>query len=316
MSVAISVILPTRERAEACRRAVASLLRARTPGCEVIVIDQSRNDSTRLAISDALPMIRYIESATEGVSAARNVGVRAALGDVLLFTDDDCTVELDWISAWSSAFQEDPSVGIAFGEVNARPFDASAGFVATFETSEGSHGVEFFRQGPVVGIAANMALRRTLLDRIGGFDEALGAGARFRSAGELDLAFRALRAGYRIHHVGAARVLHHGYRSGAAASRLVRGYVGGVGAMYAKHIRCGDRLAAELFVAEAWRQASGVARRALKRRRPLGLRSLIAYVAATAASCLYAVDRDRRLYRIAGSGSRMPIPAAARKAPG
>ncbi len=299
MTPRLSAIVCTRDRPESCAQAVASVLAARTPECEVIVVDQSRDGRTQAAlagVAGAEGAITYLRSTKQGVSAARNEGARIAAGELLLFTDDDCTVEADWVTSWCRVFA-DPVDGIAFGRVSSPPFTLKDAYVPEFEPLVGSHGLELFRVGPCVGIGANMALRRQVLLLVGGFDESLGPGAPFPAAEELDLAYRIVRAGHRILHVSTPRVWHHGYRSGASASKLVCGYLAAVAATYTKHMRCGDPFMARLLFVQAGRHATDVASRALRGVRPLGLRSLLAYVRAVPSSWARPLDTHRHLYR-------------------
>jgi GT2 family glycosyltransferase len=297
-----SIILPTRERPKALRRALASILRADLDGCELIVVDQS-DDLGSEAVVNQFPAssgIAYLKSRGRGVSIARNEGACLASGALLLFTDDDCQVRPDWIEVWCRAFAAYPQMGMGFGNVRAKPVDERDGHTPSFDCGDGSslHGLEVFRRNPaLVGMAANLAMRRQLYEGLGGFDECLGAGSRFHSAGETDLAYRAARAGYRIGHIGSAEVWHEGYRPRAQASLLARGYATGVAATYVKHIRCRDPMAFRLFLLQALKLARRVVFRAIQRKRPIGWWSLYAYLRG-AGSCIRSpIDAERRLYR-------------------
>ncbi len=96
-----------------------------------------------------------------------------------------------------------------------------------------------------------MAVRRGALSAIGGWDEALGAGGRFRSAPELDLFDRLLAAGWVGRFVPAARARHHQWRSDGALLRLHFRYAMGAGARMAKLART-DRQRLRLVAKENW----------------------------------------------------------------
>ena len=296
----VSVVVCTRSRADSCARTVASLLAAARPGVETIVVDQSPDPETRLAI-EALPSgdaVRHVASPTRGLSAARNHGLRLARGELVVFTDDDCVVKPDWAEAWGRAFAAAPEMGVGFGQVSCPPYDPTQGYTAGFDVRAGSHGVELFRLGTgQVGMGANMAVPRRVWEEVGGFDEGLGAGARFVSAEDADFAYRAVRTGRRILHVREARVWHHGYREGAHASELMRGYVAGISAMYVKHVRCGDRTALRLLVSDLGHHAAKVARNVPRRTRPTGLGGLAFYLRGIGASWRWPVDPASRVYR-------------------
>ncbi|MFN8639656.1 MAG: hypothetical protein U0360_09415 [Dehalococcoidia bacterium] len=92
------------------------------------------------------------------------------------------------------------------------------------------------------GATANMAARREVCERLGGFDEQLGVGATFRSCEDNDFCERAIRAGFAVLQDPRIEVLHWGARArlDGAADRLRYDYSRGYGAMLMKHARCGD----------------------------------------------------------------------------
>lgn len=298
-SLAVSVIVCTRDRTESCELTVSRLLELASAASEIIVVDQSRDDSTEEMVRNLAhgSCLRYLRSERRGLSAARNEGAAAAGGQLLLFTDDDCIPDAEWIDAWSDSTAFDDGAGIGFGQVSCPPFDPAKGYTAGFNTREGAHGFELFKLGAGhVGMGANMAVPKSVWSTLGGFDEGLGAGTRFPASEDADLAYRAVKAGYPIHHVGAARVWHYGYRPGSSASRLMRGYVAGIAAMYAKHARCGDMYAVQLLALETWSHATDVTQRVLHHTRPLGLVGFVYFLRGIASAWRSPIDTDRRLY--------------------
>jgi GT2 family glycosyltransferase len=295
----VSVIVCTRDRAESCRSTLAGLLETSPANCELVVVDQTQDGSTLAALVTlaGFESVVYLQSDPRGSSAARNEGSVAAAGELLLYTDDDCVPEPGWVRAWLDCFANEPETGIGFGQVSCPPFDPTKGFTGSFIPRNGSHGVELFRQGAGrVGMGANMAVRRRVWEVLEGFDEGMGPATRFPAAEEVDLAYRACRAGYRIRHLAAARVRHFGYRQGADASRLVRGYAAGIAAMYAKHARCGDLEAIRLLFAETAHHTSNVTRHLLSGSRPLGLAGFVYYLRGVGSSLAAPIDRRRRMY--------------------
>src|SRR5262249_48988804 len=92
----------------------------------------------------------------------------------------------------------------------------------------------------VLGMGANMAISRTLLNRVQGFDEALGGGGPLRSSQDFDFAYRTYLAGMAILLVPEIRVDHYGLRTPAQWPATLEAYGIGDGAFYGKHVRCGD----------------------------------------------------------------------------
>jgi GT2 family glycosyltransferase len=298
-----TIVISTRNRPGQLALAVESVLQDLPVDCNVVVVDQSDDDRTKEAVDKQArgsQAVTYHASSRRGLSAARNHGSRAAPGELLIFTDDDCTVDSGWCEAWILVFASNPRVGIGFGRVGYPPFDRRLGHIPSFELhgKTRTSGLELFRQGAsAVGMGANMAVRRDLWELVGGFDEGLGAGTTFGGAEEIDLAYRIARTGSRIVRAVEPTVLHHGFRPRAEASKLVRGYAAGTGAMHAKHVRYGDMFAAQLLAIESLLLLSRAMGRLITGRRPLGLRSLNAYLRGAASSLRLPLDSGCRIYR-------------------
>jgi glycosyltransferase involved in cell wall biosynthesis len=86
---AVSVVIPTFNRSELVRAAVASVLGQRGPAPEVIVVDDGSSDGTAAALVEFGDRIHYVAQPTRGVSAARNHGACLARGTWLAFLDSD-----------------------------------------------------------------------------------------------------------------------------------------------------------------------------------------------------------------------------------
>lgn len=90
---AISVIIPTFNRVHMIQRALHSVLNQNFPIHEIIVIDDGSNDGTDRIIQEQFPKVRLLQQDHQGVSVARNRGIRMATGNWIAFLDsDDCWV--------------------------------------------------------------------------------------------------------------------------------------------------------------------------------------------------------------------------------
>jgi glycosyltransferase involved in cell wall biosynthesis len=100
----ITLILCTYNRCQSLAKALDSIAAQVLPeqvAWEVLVVDNNSTDGTRQVVEDFRRRypgrVRYLFEPQQGLSRARNAGVREAMGDVLAFTDDDVTVESNWL---------------------------------------------------------------------------------------------------------------------------------------------------------------------------------------------------------------------------
>jgi glycosyltransferase involved in cell wall biosynthesis len=118
----VSVLTCTRNRAESLRRLLTSFTRLIIPPAvtwEVLIIDNASTDATAAVIAsftNALP-IRVVVESTAGVSSARNRGVASAGGDYIIWTDDDCEADENWLAAYVAAFQTHPVAALFAGRI-------------------------------------------------------------------------------------------------------------------------------------------------------------------------------------------------------
>jgi glycosyltransferase involved in cell wall biosynthesis len=229
-------------------------------GCEFefIVVDQSTDDVTAHEVGryESDPRLRYIRTSTVGLGTARNIGLRAATTPLVAFTDDDVTVPTDWLEQTQRLFATHERVAVAFYNVTASHHDTDSGFIPTY-LRPGTHEVTgMVGKCSALGIGAGMSVRRQPVLELGAFDGLLGAGGRFPSCEDGDVALRALLAGWHVLETDVVSVVHDGYRTWDEGRSLTKRDWYGIGAAYAKPIRAG-RLSAIIVVAYEgiWRAA-------------------------------------------------------------
>jgi GT2 family glycosyltransferase len=305
---AISVVIPTRDRPTLIAACVARVLASTDVGFDVTVVDQSDDDATTEALAEfgGDSRLRLIRTETRGVGAGRNVGVHATTGELVLFTDDDCLVEPTWAAGVASQFRRTPEVGVLYAPV-VLPDDRPEGsFAAAFAPVDVTYRGRLPGPRDPWGISANMAVRRVVFDRVGDFDEALGAGATFPSGAETDFTIRAVAAGELVRHATEPSVLHVGLREGSRASTIVRRYGLGMGAVFMKHLRLWSRPGRSLLLRWLVIQGAGGLRNLVLRRRPTGLGLTSSIALGALRSARTPIDRRRGCYVIDAARREAP----------
>jgi glycosyltransferase involved in cell wall biosynthesis len=249
-----AVILATRNRPEGAVRAARSILASAVP-LELIVIDQSDDSLTIEGLASFASDCRLsvVKSTEIGLARARNMGWRRTSAELLAFTDDDCEACPGWLEGLATALAYDERIGVVFGAVRAPDYDRSKGFVMAYAPPQFHIAREIREKAYVEGVGACMAVRRSMLVALGGFDEELGSGARLCSAEDTDIGVRALLAGFYVCETPDAAVSHHGFRNWDVGARVIHGYMVGLGATNAKMLRLGKLQAIRPIVALAWR---------------------------------------------------------------
>jgi GT2 family glycosyltransferase len=255
----ITVALSTRNRGSVVANAVRTILQNDHPDFEVVVVDQSDDDLTEGSLDQLLkdPRVRYVRSTGRGRSAGQNTAIREARGALVLLTDDDCTVPTDWLRQFETAFAVHDRIGIVFGNVLPAPQDPDVGCIPAYIRQSpflargirDKHGVE--------GIGACMAVRHSVWQSLGGFDEMLGSGSRFKAGEDGDLAMRALIAGHWIYETPLVWVTHYGLRKWEQLPALIDSYWHGTGATMVKSIKTGEWQILLLLLRLAGRWALG-----------------------------------------------------------
>lgn len=246
----ISVVVPTIvARREDIARCIEQLGRLDYPDFEVLLVDNRRvppADDFLPALVDGLPWLTVVHEPRPGISAARNAGVARATGSVVAFTDDDVRVEAGWLRALGTRIVRQPELDAVTGLILPAEMETPAqiwyeryygGFSGerTFAplTLQAESGGRWRRGSRVAvrdsagetvrvfavygsgafGAGANMAFRKQTLDRLGGFDLALGTGTPARGGEDLAVLIGVLWTGGVLGYEPGA-VAHHRHRQG------------------------------------------------------------------------------------------------------
>jgi GT2 family glycosyltransferase/SAM-dependent methyltransferase len=249
----VSVVVATRSRPQTLAKLLHSIGRIEAPPAEVIVVDNGPDESTR-AVVEGCAFATYVAEPRPGLSAARNAGLRRARGAIVAFTDDDAVVDRRWLDRLCAGFESADVLAVT-GLVLPVRLDSSVQVL--FERGLGwfAHGfrrrtfdAEFFARtrsagAPVwaIGAGVNLAVRREAFERVGFFDERLGAGASGCSE-DSELLYRILADGGECRYRPDAVVRHDHRAEMHELERQVHDYVRGhVSALFVQFARSRDR---------------------------------------------------------------------------
>jgi glycosyltransferase involved in cell wall biosynthesis len=233
----VSLIISTRNRCQPLRQCLESIRQLESPagGWEFIVVYTPAADATGEVIEEygrAWPVaMKVVLEMRPGLGLARNSGIAAATGDLIVFTDDDCYPEPDFLVQMERVFAEDPKLGYAGGRILLYdPTDYPVDIHPSEEREE-IPPYHLFAPGELSG--ANMAFRRQAIEETGGFDPLLGAGARMGGE-DLDFFATVSAAGWRGVYDPQPTIYHHHGRKAADVERLHLGHIFGNGAFLGK----------------------------------------------------------------------------------
>jgi glycosyltransferase involved in cell wall biosynthesis len=198
MAICISVVVPTRDRADLLDRCLAALVAMDfdPQQYEVIVVDDGPGPATQRTVQrwaqGARTRIRYLTTAgARGPATARNCGWHAAAGTIVAFTDDDCLPDRGWLKAGLAAMTGD--VGGVTGRM-----------IMPLPTTPTDYQRDAARLCESDFVTANCFVRRSVLADVGGFDERFAMAWREDS----DLQFSLLAHGVRLARADDAVVVH------------------------------------------------------------------------------------------------------------
>lgn len=198
----VSVIIPVHNGGEKFRRCLSSLSDCTPPPEEIIVVADGDSDgSWRLAREQGLQVLRIPTSG--GPAGARNVGARAAKGDILFFIDADVMISVDTIQQVITVFQQDPELAALFGSYDDEPFETN--LLSQYRNLLHHYVHQTGNEEASTFWAGCGAIRREIFLKMDGFDEHL---YRYPSIEDIELGYRLKKAGYKIRLVKGIQVKH------------------------------------------------------------------------------------------------------------
>ena len=190
----LSVVIPTFERddllAQCLQRLLPEITACESGLCEVIVTDAGRRTTSEPMLRGKFPWAKWVAARGLGPGPNRNRGAEDARGVWLVFVDDDCLPAPGWLTAMAAAARAN-NADVIEGRTLVPDFRDSPFYFAPSTSRGGNYWT------------CNLAVRRSVFERLGGFDPDL-----FEQYEDLEFAHRFLRAGCRTVFQPEALVLH------------------------------------------------------------------------------------------------------------
>ncbi len=215
----LSVILCTYNRCQMLATALDSVAAQVLPASvdwEILVVDNNSRDQTREVVEGfcrTTPHCRYVFESQQGLSAARNAGIREARGEILVFVDDDVTVEPTWLKSLTAALSNGKWAG-AGGRILPQGAFTPPKWLPVKERYAMAPLALFdpgLEAGPLgeAPFGANMAFRKEVFQKYGGFRTDLGrCGDSLLSNEDTEFGGRLLAAGEQLRYEPSAVVYH------------------------------------------------------------------------------------------------------------
>lgn len=217
----LSLIIATYNRAEQLMVTLESVATQQYPTArwECIVVDNNSKDDTRerveaFAVAHPDLQLRYVFESNQGLSYARNRGIEEAKGEIIAFVDDDERIVEEFVSAYVELFASHRDAMSAGGKIVAEYPTGRPRWMSKYTEQPIANPMDFgqsiqpFPKGRIPG-GGNMAMRRSVFDKIGLFDTSLGrTGKQLIGGEENDLFERIEAAGMVCYYVPRAVMYH------------------------------------------------------------------------------------------------------------
>jgi len=199
----ITVLVCTYNRADSIKDLLDCLLtQDLKEGYEVIVVDNNSKDNTKQAVGSFEPRfngrLRYFFESKQGKPYALNLGIKEAQGEIIVFTDDDCLVDKDYLSKINEAFQKyGNEIGVVGGRITPYWVDGTKppkwfsdikpdselkiyfnGPLGTLDYGDKPFVIDFSKEVHKNGhfYGANISIKKEFLDKYGYYDPKMTLG--------------------------------------------------------------------------------------------------------------------------------------------
>ena len=211
----VSVVVCSYNGGRTLPQCLESLQKLDYPDYEIILVDDGSTDDTP-KIAARFPTVKTIRQLNLGLSAARNVGMQIASGEIIAYTDSDCFADPNWLTHLVYQLERSGAVGV--GGPNLTPDDGWLAACVAASPGQPTHVLESDQIAEHIP-GCNMAFYKSALEEVNGFDPI------YRAAGDdVDICWRLQQAGHWITFAPGAFVWHHRRHNVRAYFKQQRGY--------------------------------------------------------------------------------------------
>ncbi len=237
--ITVSVVIATYDRPDDLRNCLRHVIQQVSPRLiEFIVVDNNPTSGLTSHVVNEFPEVILVNETRKGLSYARNAGINASTGNIILTTDDDVTVPPDWVETIVAPFAKHDVMAVTGNvlpiELETRAqhlFEKYGGLGRGFKRFEANtKWFNSFRRRAVptwkLGACANAAFRSTIFKHpeIGIFNEMLGAGTPTGCSEDSYLLYKILKANYVIKYEPTSFVWHKHRQSISSFRRQIYNY--------------------------------------------------------------------------------------------
>lgn len=192
-STRYSFVIATYGEGNYLRNLMESLVAQAFRDYEIIVVDQNKHERVKLLCNN-YEKVKYIHSRNRGLSLSRNIGIGKASGEYIVFPDDDAVLPSNFLENANNIIQKHPDISLFSGIVltieRKKPFSRYMDYVSE----------EISYRNYAKFMSSTMVIHYRVFDKLKGFDEEMGVGARWGGSEETELLLRALGAGFRAYY--------------------------------------------------------------------------------------------------------------------
>jgi len=235
----ISVVIPVFNAEKTIGQCLASVWEQSSRPFEIIIVNNKSTDETWKIVGEFIgrhPELaaRCVDEDRQGPSFARNCGAKLAKGDIIAFIDADCVADASWLHRLSESFGNS-NIGAVAGSIIGFDRQTLIGKFHSLFTMRRLPESRMFHEFKLVSggfPTANLAIRRTAFEEIGGFSEDMPFFAE-----DYDLCARVYSKGYPIYYNGEAIVFHQHRQDVWSTWRQSYGFGTGHAPLLKKHFR-------------------------------------------------------------------------------